>query len=332
MSADVAGSRIAVLDGWRGISIGMVIAGHFWNFRLTSGSQEPAGIAGALAQLGVEVFFFISGFIITRIALKERESNGFSVRNFYLRRIFRIVPPFFAFALAVAVATAFGQIVQPARGIAFGAAFLCNTGVPCGWFMGHTWSLAVEEQFYLFFPLLFALLGPRIALAAAVLIVSTIALLLIRRLFPGSANIAYWADFFLPFVFICCGCIAAYAEQHVKRLSARHSAGLFSIASMVVILALLIAPDLNLQLGGLGSLFGFQPRRIACCNHMACCELGSPPDRVDGRTHQPDRALDRINLLQPLSLATVFHGAGVSLPQPNFLALANHVSRRLVLT
>lgn len=263
MSRDLTGQRIAVLDGWRGISIAMVIVGHFLNFRLTSGSQEPVGIPGALAQLGVEVFFFISGFIITRIALRERETHNFSVRNFYLRRIFRIIPPFLVFVFAIAAAAAFGQIVQPGRGILFGAAFLCNTGVSCGWFMGHTWSLAVEEQFYLFFPLLFALLGPRIAVAAIVLILTSFALVVMRRILPGSASVDYGADFLAPFVFICCGCIAAYSEQRLKRVSAARIAGLLSGASMALILVLVIAPDLGLARGSPGS------RALAMLDHIA---------------------------------------------------------------
>jgi peptidoglycan/LPS O-acetylase OafA/YrhL len=60
--------RIAPLDGWRGISISLVIIGHTWNYRLATYLEHTSNPMSELAQLGVCIFFFISGFIITKIS------------------------------------------------------------------------------------------------------------------------------------------------------------------------------------------------------------------------------------------------------------------------
>lgn len=146
--------RIAALDGWRAISIALVIAGHLISYR-AGYSGHVVMLSGYFATFGVKVFFVISGFLITRLALTEQANTGaFSAGGFYLRRVFRILPAFFAYLLGVAVLAAFGAIDQGPVWRA--AAFLCNLpGAQCGWYAGHTWSLAYEEQFYLLFPLIF---------------------------------------------------------------------------------------------------------------------------------------------------------------------------------
>ena len=144
--------RIRELDGWRGISIGLVVACHWLNIRCgLHGAAEKA--AAVLAAWGVDIFFIASGFIITRLAIDERQREGrFSVRRFYIRRAFRILPPLFIYLIAIAVLTLAGAIDQPITGLAKAATFTCNFS-SCGWFALHSWSLAYEEQFYLAFPL-----------------------------------------------------------------------------------------------------------------------------------------------------------------------------------
>src|SRR5579863_1540000 len=91
-------ARIQALDGWRGISILLVLVGHLLEFRYGTGSSDDLGyrLADAFSTSGVCLFFTISGFIIMSLAVKERESaRGFSARAFYVRRFFRIVPPLY---------------------------------------------------------------------------------------------------------------------------------------------------------------------------------------------------------------------------------------------
>lgn len=154
-------SRIPSLDGLRAISIGMVLTAHV------------AGTVAALEQRplllytigngnrGVSVFFVISGFLITSLLLKEKDRTGkISLSDFYLRRAFRILPPFWAFLVCVAVLWRLGliQTSWPALGVAL--TFLRDY-IPGDWWTGHSWSLSVEEQFYLLWPATLVFLGQR---------------------------------------------------------------------------------------------------------------------------------------------------------------------------
>jgi peptidoglycan/LPS O-acetylase OafA/YrhL len=150
-------TRIPALDGWRALSILLVIGGHLVNYRYLSGDKSP--LAGYLAVLGVKVFFVISGFLIAGLALNEDAATGtLSMTGFYRRRIFRILPAYFVYLATVLAFSWLGWISQAPAGVGWASAFVCNApSLDCGWFVGHTWSLAYEEQFYLLFPLLFVL-------------------------------------------------------------------------------------------------------------------------------------------------------------------------------
>jgi len=221
-------TRIPSLDGWRGISILLVLAGHLVNHRLLDG--EPSSLASYLAILGVKVFFVISGFLITRLAMSEEASSGgFSALAFYRRRAYRIFPAFFVYLAAVFVLSELGAIQQAGLGIARAAAFTCNVQ-ECGWFAGHTWSLAFEEQFYLVFPLLFAFAPKRwrgrlvVWLFAAVVLVPVATLM-----FPLAG--------FRSFV-VHLSCISAgvmFAVHHEK-LSALQNRRLLTAAALLCVL------------------------------------------------------------------------------------------------
>src|SRR6056297_3233990 len=104
--------RIASLDGFRAISILMVLFGHLSSTRSFPVSLETyKNTAGDLAHLGVLVFFVISGFLITSLLMSEREKTGtISLKKFYLRRVLRIFPAFYALILALIVANLMGWI------------------------------------------------------------------------------------------------------------------------------------------------------------------------------------------------------------------------------
>src|SRR5580704_6596131 len=233
--------RIAALDGWRGISISLVIIGHTWNYRLATHLEHTSNPMSELAQLGVCIFFFISGFIITKMSLQEYAATAnFSIRDFYIRRVFRIIPPFFIFLLVLVVARSLSLIDQPFAGIVTAGAFLCNIEADCGWFAGHSWSLAVEEQFYLLFPVLFAIAGLKLGRVAGLALVIFLALPLVRFLL----NLGPWAsaliEFTTPFLFICFGCVAATHEARLERLSQSLWATYLSGAAVAVMLAVVL--------------------------------------------------------------------------------------------
>ncbi len=167
-SASEAG-RDRSLDGFRAVAVLGVIAGHALAYRYTDAVEsngmllhQIGRLAGSFADTGVYIFFAISGYIITTLMLREEAREGrFSLAAFYVRRSLRILPPFAAFLAALALLAANRLIeFQPAQ-IINAAAFSCNTGLTeCSWYIAHTWSLAVEEQYYLVWPLLFTLIAP----------------------------------------------------------------------------------------------------------------------------------------------------------------------------
>jgi peptidoglycan/LPS O-acetylase OafA/YrhL len=151
---------LPTLDGWRAVAIAMVLFAHV---RLPGNALQ--GIAG-YGALGVHLFFAISGFLITNRLLEEYESTGrVSLRSFYIRRAFRILPAALTYLAALCVlGFAAGLIPLTAGQIVSSALFFRNYWVePAAqsWYTGHYWSLSVEEHFYLLWPGLLVAIGTR---------------------------------------------------------------------------------------------------------------------------------------------------------------------------
>ncbi|HXI20542.1 MAG TPA: acyltransferase, partial [Gemmatimonadales bacterium] len=181
------------LDGVRGVAILLVMAFHFTTYGPGPYRTLDLAVLGpsSIGWAGVDLFFVLSGFLITGILLDERDSPRF-YRDFYARRVLRILPLYFA-ALVVwlVIAPLFARWV-PALQVPHGSApwlwahasniYLAITRsyarVPFG--TGHFWSLSVEEQFYLLWPFLVRHLRPA-SLARAC--VGAIVLAFLSRLF-----------------------------------------------------------------------------------------------------------------------------------------------------
>lgn len=145
-------TRIPALDGFRALSIILVLVGHLQGTR-GFGRQQLWSIFGDLAHLGVQVFFVISGLLITSLLLEEQERTGtLSLRRFYIRRSLRIFPAFFFFLGALLGAQAMGWISLSTLDVVTAATYTVNYLVDRSWYVGHLWSLSVEEQFYLLWP------------------------------------------------------------------------------------------------------------------------------------------------------------------------------------
>lgn len=141
--------RSGYIDTWRFVAVSIVICAHLISFK-----ESFILING---NTGVFIFFFISGFVVSKTALREFSSGGtFSITGFYMRRAFRIIPPLMIYLFVGYALGQFGVIDFGTYELLPAATYLCNINlVDCGWYAGHIWSLAFEEQFYLLFPLIF---------------------------------------------------------------------------------------------------------------------------------------------------------------------------------
>lgn len=171
--ADPASTRtIPSLDGMRALAVLCVIWGH------GAATLPQEGVVPALREylpggyFGVQVFFVLSGFLITTLLLRERAKSGrISLAGFYRRRAFRILPALFVFLLIVTALALAGVIsgLGP-RDIISPALFLRDYWPLDGsWWTGHTWSLSVEEQFYALWPLLVIAMPQRVAVRVLVI-------------------------------------------------------------------------------------------------------------------------------------------------------------------
>lgn len=179
LAAQLARGRICSLDGLRALSISLVLGCHTFNaWSRASTGHDYTGFWSNIFDggLGVSVFFVISGFLITHLLLKELKKTGrIDLVNFYIRRTFRIWPAFFAYLGAVVVLRQLGIIPVGRRDLIAAALFVFNYVPHVGsWWVGHSWSLSVEEQFYLVWPALLLLVGRRrgIGLAAVLLVMA----------------------------------------------------------------------------------------------------------------------------------------------------------------
>ena len=159
---DGSEKRLRELDGWRAVSVLFVILHHIAGYqhrRLVSQFSFLDLRVSHIGPLGVDIFFVISGFVICRIlVLEELRYGSVSLKGFYCRRIFRILPPFYIYLAALSALLCLGLIHESWRAILCSALFLFDIkGTPSSWFVGHTWSLALEEQFYLIFPTMWVL-------------------------------------------------------------------------------------------------------------------------------------------------------------------------------
>ena len=199
--------RIPSLDGARAIAVTLVFTWH-----LLVHANIPLIWRVDYGNLGVRLFFIISGFLITSLLLVERERTGtINIPGFYLRRALRIFPAYFVFLLVMAALLPTGWLVLHKDDFLPSAAFFSDYKTP-QYALGHTWSLSVEEQFYLLWPGAIVLLGLRRAFYACV------ALLVIAPTFRLLVDLSVWPEpamrgFECVSDALACGCILAVARE-----------------------------------------------------------------------------------------------------------------------
>ena len=143
--------HVPALDGLRGVAILLVITRH---------QLIPFSLSGGF--LGVDLFFVLSGFLITTLLLKEFDAaNTISLKNFYVRRALRLGPALLVYLLASLVVTYFlhrQDLSREFRLVGLALAYATNWRMAFGWDLSLDptaiiWSLSIEEQFYLVWPM-----------------------------------------------------------------------------------------------------------------------------------------------------------------------------------
>ena len=154
--------RLPSLDGLRAFAVLLVIFAH-------SGETQGAPSARIFTELrltfsgflGVQIFFVISGFIITRLLIKEKSKNGqISLKRFWARRFLRILPPLLLYLGVISLFKANG-VLHVSSLSQWASLFFFRNHLPfeSDFFNAHYWSLSLEEQFYLLWPVLIAYAG-----------------------------------------------------------------------------------------------------------------------------------------------------------------------------
>jgi peptidoglycan/LPS O-acetylase OafA/YrhL len=242
VSAQAVQGHIREIDGLRGIAIALVMVHHFWP------GTRWAELAH-LGWIGVDLFFVISGFLITGILLDTREEPAY-FRNFYARRALRIFPLYYLFLTA-----AFVIIPLAEAGPYLQTAFLRESGSPWWYYLyggnlreaitgtepayilAPLWSLSIEEQFYITFPVVVFLLPPRTLrfLLLALIVVAPIFRTATALAWPMNERIQYLATISRMDVIALGGLIAVSHRMKDAWLpSRRTTARLFAVALVVL--------------------------------------------------------------------------------------------------
>ena len=179
------------IDGIRALAVLPVLFFH-------AGFESFAG-----GFVGVDIFFVISGYLITSIILKEKIANSFTLTSFYERRARRILPALFLVMICSMPAAFFMMTPGELKdfGLSLSATSLFSSNIlfwqDSGYFAGpnelkpflHTWSLALEEQYYLLFPI-FLMIAWRLGIQLILFILIIVAI--------TSLFLSHWAAFNAP--------------------------------------------------------------------------------------------------------------------------------------
>jgi peptidoglycan/LPS O-acetylase OafA/YrhL len=213
------------LDILRALAFLLVFVAH----GLVSELDKPTqlGAIGRAGEFGVCVFFFLSSYLITELLLREkRETHTIHIPAFYVRRILRIWPLYFAmiggawfyglFSPTHSVSLAWGAALM----LLFTNWYTAGHGYPPG-FLFPLWSISLEEQFYLAWPCIVKYLSPGSLLGISTVLMTTAYLTLARLLHQGTTlDPGIWVNSLVQFQFFALGTMTAIVLRgHVPRLS-----------------------------------------------------------------------------------------------------------------
>jgi len=272
-------NRVREFDGLRGIAVVLVIAFHVFK-RAAYFTEHPILITisdiTSVGWVGVDIFFTLSGYLITSILLKAKQGEHY-FKNFYIRRVLRIFPLYY---VAIAIVLLYVPKVEPEFTRNLGKMLPLMLLYQQNWaplikglyisqYLGITWSLAIEEQFYLIWPYIVYKLNrdQLIKVSFGYIVFSIIIRTLGTALWPDldQASTFFYHSTFARFEEIVFGGLLAVSMTHdgVQQKVYRFSMGVFTLFfSIFIILCLLSLPGLPnpgyssipLMLGGYTSI------------------------------------------------------------------------------
>jgi peptidoglycan/LPS O-acetylase OafA/YrhL len=286
-------ARTRSLDGIRGAAILLVLMHN-----VGSVSGQPAGAAVKLwavisnaGWIGVQLFFALSGFLITRILLESRGADGW-LTAFYTRRALRIAPLYYVvlaiiFLVAPHISALYAIGQPPVRSQLWYWTYLSNWVGPFGgmaFALPHVWSLAVEEQFYIFWPLLVGAISERaLVVVSVVLFATAIALRLgIDAAFPVHvADAAAYTWTVTRWDAIALGAIVAVWSRRSDRARLMRERGMTALLVVCVALAGVTVVGRGLSANGLlGHVAAVPLSALLGACLVAACVQGSDGHRM----------------------------------------------------
>lgn len=256
----VTSRAIPSLDGLRAISIAIVVLSH-------TRSLLPAAVvnSGLFRYLiggglhGVQIFFVISGYLISTLCLREFDRTGhISLSRFYFRRTLRIFPPFYLYLGVLALLWAAGIQQEDIPTFVSAATYtIIYHPHPQGWLVQHAWSLSIEEQFYLLWPVALLITlrrNPALRLSALLLVIMPvvrIAVLTIFQTHSADHNRAIVNSSAIDMLMVGCLLALLGSRSESRDRSAQWSAEWISgwATASAAITGLLLVPYANAKLG-----------------------------------------------------------------------------------
>jgi len=248
------------INGLRALSVFSVIIGHL-NYSQSFLADWQEGESSFLnllkfflqdAQIGVNVFFILSGFLITRLLLDEQaRSHEIALKNFYVRRALRIFPAYYFVLLVYFVLQIAGLLHFDMWSWITSVTFMKQFYIT-DWFTSHFWSLSVEEMFYLFWPFVFVT-GDRWRKTVAISIVLLVPVMRVWLHF----NPVETAEFtmFTRSDAIALGCLCALYQDKIVALLRPYWVPVFIFSAV----ALFVLRDVPVHLAKIGLGFIFIP-------------------------------------------------------------------------
>ncbi|MBB3175905.1 acyltransferase [Variovorax sp. Sphag1AA] len=262
--------HIPALTGLRCVAVMMVVFGH-------ASTTVEGGFTGWLyplrflsdAGLGVQIFFVLSGFLITNILHSEWEATGrIDLLQFYIRRTLRIWPAFYAFIIVLGLLSHWQLIDIAWQQFTFAALHMWNYSEALGlgpvsaqhldgaWYLGHFWSLSLEEQFYWFWPplLIFLLHRRSTKLLAGLILFVPIVRVASYYLAPNlRGQLGMMLHTGVDSILV--GCYVSLNKSRIKAFleSSRYSAAMLTAGCLLVVF---VTPVLAGLLRGYWSTYG----------------------------------------------------------------------------